>query len=320
MKHSVEDTGLDNEWNVSALAARSLTWDRSAYARAPTRHPRRRFETEAVAWQQTSQRGGLAAFRSYVDQSADRRARRKDPNRIVEVHAMIGAIGEQAILCWGFEQDAQRFDATRNKISHEHHRLVLRALAEAGGHFLLGAAHSMGNLGLRIALLDLQAGPVILAAKSKADFSPGSDDKRAWLSLSMSSGILAKAVSGCANVPLARISAAVSGLAADQRYVALDSRRGMDYHRLRPQSVPHASPKRGVSQVGSGFITIDLPGPVLDPEADADRVYQILIEAMQAVRYAMVAIRNDLAKAVRAAGLWYHEPTPRPAARTKKAH
>jgi hypothetical protein len=59
---------------------------------------------------------------------------------------------------------------------------------------------------------------------------------------------------------------------------------------------------------------------VLDPEADADRVYHLLIEAMEAIRQAMVTIRNDLAKAVRAAGLWYHEPTPRPpAARAKKA-
>jgi hypothetical protein len=59
---------------------------------------------------------------------------------------------------------------------------------------------------------------------------------------------------------------------------------------------------------------------VLDPEADADRVYQLLIEAMEAVRQAMVTIRNDLAKAVRAASLWYHEPTPRPmAARAQKA-
>jgi hypothetical protein len=111
-------------------------------------------------------------------------------------------------------------------------------------------------------------------------------------------------------MPLARISAAVSGLAADQRYIALDSRRGVDYHRLRPQSVPHASPKRGVSQAGDGIVTIDLPGPVLDPGADADRVYQLLIKAMEAVRQAMVTIRNHLAKAVRAAGLWYHEPTP----------
>jgi hypothetical protein len=184
----------------------------------------------------------------------------------------------------------------------------------AAGHFLLGAAHSLGNLGLRIALLDPQAGPAIQAARSKADFAPGSDDKRARLPLSVSSEILANAASGSANTPLARISAAVSGLAADPRYAALDSRRGMDYHRLRPQSVQHASPKRGVSQAGDGVVTIDLPGPVLDPEADADRVYQLLIEAMEAVRQAMMTIRNDLAKAVRAAGLWYHEPTPRPTA------
>jgi hypothetical protein len=138
--------GMDSERNVSAMTPRSLTWDKSAFARAPATHPRRRFENEAVAWQLASQRGGWAAFRPYVDQSVDRRARRKDPNRIAELHALIGAIGEQSALCLGFEQDAQRFDATRNKISDEHHRLVLRALSEAGGHFLLGAAHSLGNL------------------------------------------------------------------------------------------------------------------------------------------------------------------------------
>jgi hypothetical protein len=89
---------VGSEWNVSALIPRSLTWDQSAFAKAPTTRPRRRFANEAVAWQQTSQLGGMAAFCSYVDESVDRRARRKDPNRIVELHAMIGAIGEQAGL------------------------------------------------------------------------------------------------------------------------------------------------------------------------------------------------------------------------------
>jgi hypothetical protein len=311
---------VDTDWNVSALMARTLAWDRSALARAPATRPRRRFENEAIAWQLVSQRGGWAAFRSSTDHAAKGRARRKDPNRIVEIHAMIGAIGEQAGLCWAFEQDAQRINATRTKLSIEHHRLVLRAVSEAGGHFLLGAAHSLGNLGLRIALLDPQAGPVIRAARPKADFTPGSQAKKAWLQLSLSSQLLATAASGPGNLPLTRISAAVSALAADTRYVALDSRRGMDYHRLRPQSVPHASPKHGTSQAGNGVITIDLPGPALDPEADADRVFQLLAEAMEAVRQAMMAIRNDLAKAVRAAGLWYHEPVPRPAtARAPKA-
>ena len=191
---------------------------------------------------------------------------------------------------------------------------ALRALSEAGGHFLLGAAHSLGNLGLRIALLDEQAALAVQAAHPRADFRPGSDDRKAWLTLSVSSRTLAAAAGASANVPLGRIAAAVSGLAGDPFLVALDSRRGMDYHRLRPQSVPHASPRRGVSQAGDGYITIDLPAPVLDPEADADRVYQILTDAMEPVRHAMLAIRNDLGKAVRAAGLWYHQPPPRPAA------
>ena len=305
---------MDEERVVSAVMARSLTWDRAAFARTPARHARRRFRDEAAAWQLASQVGGWAAFRSYADQSAGRRARRKDPNRVVEIHAMVGAIGEQAGLCWTFEQDAQRFDATRKAITAEHHRLVLRALSEAGGHFLLGAAHSLGNLGLRIALLDEQAALAVQAAHPRADFRAGSDDRKAWLSLSKSSATMAAVAGASANVPLGRIAAAVSGLAGDPSYVALDSRRGMDYHRLRPQSVPHASPRRGVSQAGDGFITVDLPAPVLDPEADADRVYQILTDAMEPVRHAMLAIRNDLGKAARAAGLWYHQPPPRPAA------
>jgi hypothetical protein len=68
------------------------------------------------------------------------------------------------------------------------------------------------------------------------------------------------------------------------------------------------------------LVTIEMPSPVLDPKADADQVYQLLIEAMEAVRQAMVAIRNDVAKAVRAAGLWYHEPPLRPTQRAKKAN
>ena len=68
--------GVDSKWNVSALTPKSLTWDRPAFAKASARHPRRRFENEAVAWQLASQRGGWAAFRSYVDQSGDRQARR----------------------------------------------------------------------------------------------------------------------------------------------------------------------------------------------------------------------------------------------------
>jgi len=321
MKRTGRKAEAGSEWNASALIANSLTWDKVAYTKAPTKYLRRRLVKEAIAWQHASQRGGWAGFRSSADHSADQRRRQKDPNRIVELHAIMGAIGEQAVLCWGFEQDAQRFDATRKTITEEHHRLVLRALSEASGHFLLGAAHSLGNLAIRIALLDPVAGPAIRTSTKrlrKADFTPGSDDREVWLTLNWSSDFLAKACNGTPNTPLARISAAVSALLVDPRFVALDSRRGMDYHRLRPQSVPHASPKRGISQQGNGFVTLELPGPVLDPEADADLVYQMLVEAMKAVRGTMMIIRNDLGKAVRSAAFWYHEPPPRPSTARKR--
>lgn len=228
---------------------------------------------------------------------------------------MIGAIGEQAGLCWTIEQDAQRFDSVRRKISAEHHRLVMRALSEAAGHFLLGAAHSLGNLGLRLALLDVQAGRAVSAARPKADFSPWTNDAQAWLSLAQARELLTKAASVSANVPFGRIAAAVSALSVNQRYRDLNERRGMDYHRLRPQSVPHASPRNGIWRSGDGIAVIDLPDAVIDPEADADKIYRILVDAMEAVRSTMRVIRDDLPKTVRAANIWYHESPARPAAR-----
>jgi hypothetical protein len=190
---------VDEERFVSAVMARSLT--QAASIQAAPRHTRRRFRDEAMVWQHESQIGGWAGLRSYADQSARQRFRRKDPNRVVELHAMLGAIGEQAGLCWTFEQDAQRFGATRKTITTEHHRLVLRALSESGGHFLLGAAHSLGNLGLRIALLDEQAAVAVQASHPRADFRVNSDDRKAWLSLSVSSRTLAMAAAASANVP-----------------------------------------------------------------------------------------------------------------------
>ena len=312
-----EAATVEDRW-VSALLAPSLSWKPSARS-ATTKYPRRRFANEALAWQLVSQPGAWAGFRSVADRRAGSRATWEDSNRVVEIHKMMGAIGEQAGLCWTIEQDAQRFDACRGKISEEHHTLVLRALSESAGHFLLGAAHSLGNLGLRLALLDVQAAQVVRTARKKADFSPGTDDRRAWLPLNDSSEILAKAAAGSGNTPLTRVATAVSGLAKDQRYIALNSRRGMDFHRVRPQSVPHASPKGSIWRAGNGVVTFELPDAVLDPEADAAKVYRILVNAMEGVRCAMRGVRDDLPKAVRRAGIWYHEPVARPkAARAAK--
>lgn len=303
---------MDNEEITTAILARSLSWDSQSIMRMPARRPRRRFAKEACAWQTASQRGSWAAMRSVVDQSAGRRARSQDPNRIVEIHGLVGAIGEQAGLCWTIEQDAQRLDANRSKMSVEYHRLVLRALSESAGHFLLGAAHSLGNLGLRLALLDGLAASKIYQGKRRVDFSPGTDDRQAWLSLAPSSLLLNKAAAASPTASLSRIASTISSLANDSRYDAFSKRRGMDFHRMRPQSVPHASPKSEMLPSSNGVIRSFMPEVFLDPEAESVQVHQSLVAAMESVRGTMGAIRRDLGKVMRAAGIWYHEEIVQP--------
>ncbi len=73
-------------------------------------------------------------------------------------------------------------------------------------------------------------------------------------------------------------------------------------------------------QPGSAGIPVDRLQHEVLPRPAAPFAFTGARRPARAVRQAMVTIRNDLAKAVRAAGLWYHEPTPRPtAAREKKA-
>jgi hypothetical protein len=57
-------------------------------------------------------------------------------------------------LAWTAEQDVQRLSQTRGSRDPIHHRLVSRAQAELAGHFVLGASHSLGNLALRLLLLN----------------------------------------------------------------------------------------------------------------------------------------------------------------------
>jgi hypothetical protein len=76
---------------------------------------------------------------------------------------------------------------------------------------------------------------------------------------------------------------AVTGLHSSNRFRALDNRRGMDYHRRRPQSVQHASRRRAAITTANGVRTMTMFGSSLDPEADADRVHDVVVGAMLAL-------------------------------------
>ena len=260
-----------------------------------------------MRWQIASQRRAWAEFRAHVGQQA-RRRRRPQGNRLLEIHGLVGGIGEQAGLCWTAEQDAQRLAQTARDRTEEHHRLVLRAVAEIGGHFLLGAAHSLGNLGLRVSLVNGQALAVANGARPRAKgFPPGASDRDSWLTLRDAAPLLNRAAAATTNRHLERIAEAINGLSSDGRFVAIDERRGMDYHRRRPQSVPHASPRSGTYETQPGMVRISMVAAGLDPEADAPAVHGLLVAAMQPVLLTMRQLRNEVPKALRAEGLTYHE-------------
>ena len=293
------------EAHISAISPGSLTWDLPAIKRAPTKHPRKRFRTQAMAWQQMSQTGEWAGFRSYVDLSADKKGRRNEPNRIVEIHAIAGAIGEQLALCWASEQDAQRILQSAS-LGDEHRRLVLRAVSESASHFLLGGAHSLGNLVIRVGLLDPSAGREIVQQRKKADFSVGSEDSRAWLSLSQASEVLDIAAGAASNVHLSRCAAVIETFYSDPRFRALEDRRGMDYHRLRPQSVLHASLGRAwPSRPGQRSRSRRLPlNWILTGRCQGSLV---LVGAMAAGLTAAQELKREIPKSMRSSGIWYHE-------------
>lgn len=298
------------------MLADTLAW--SSDKGGPAIKPRHRVSDEAVRWQLASQDGGFAALRSVFDQSAGNRPRRKDANRLVEVHSLMGAIGEQLGLAWTIEQDAQRFRKTADDRMEEHHRLVLRALAEAGGHFLLGACHGLGNLGLRVGLLDAATAPTINSKLRRADLTPGSQDINAWLSLAKASAVLDRAAATSGNSPLQRISACLAALADSDAYRSFNSRRGMDFHRMRPQSVPHASPRRGTSTISGQTATISIPAATLDPEANAEQVYQLLVAVLIRTYQSMRVMRVTIPKSIRTSGYWYHEVFTHPSRQTRR--
>ena len=108
-----------------------------------------------------------------------RLGRRPPPSRLLELHGLAGAIGEQIGLAWTAEQDVQRVVATAANRMPEHQRLLQRALAETAAYFLLGACHSLANFVLRLTLLNAAAAKYL----DESRFPVFSEDKAAWISL-----------------------------------------------------------------------------------------------------------------------------------------
>lgn len=294
------------ESNTSAILAPSLV-DLRLTSR-PSTKPRRQVQNEAAIWQLSSQTGAWAEIAASSIGTRRRRSKPKAPysaNRIIEIHGIIGAIGEQLGLAWTSEQDVQRMRKTARYREVEHNTLIQRALAEVTGHFVLGASHSTANLILRTLIINQSASKYLVSLKrhkNAAGFVPGSDDRFAWLTLNQQMTTeLDEAAKLSGNRFMVELANVLNSFRQSSAFVDLDARRGMDYHRRRPQSVAHTSPRTGnVTFPSPGVTAISMLAPIVEPEADADQVHDIVTAAMGELVKLMRATRVVLPKAVRA--------------------
>ncbi|MFE7194355.1 hypothetical protein [Kitasatospora sp. NPDC057541] len=272
----------------------------------------------AMAWQGHSARGGMAGFRSFDRLHAAGSADAVESvNRVVELHGLMGSIGEQLSLAYAAEQDAQRWlarpivgdpsDLRQVRIGRERHRMAARGLCEMSTHFSLAATHSLANAVLRTVLLDPAAAAVVNSSKFGKDgkgFPPGTDGKGAWPTFSPAATFWSSSLDAAAKAarPPQRMSAVVTRLIElqrDHRFISLDRRRGMDYHRHRPQSLSHASPRHGIASRENTTVTVDL-APASDDAANGEKeVHRIAADALIMLADTMEELSPLIADAAR---------------------
>lgn len=279
--------------------------------------------SEALEWQQVSAIGAAAEleavpcpFRRSITWNGIVRVIEpragtppREANRLLEIHGLMGAIGEQLGLAWTAEQDVQRLQLTSEQRDGIENRMACRAIAELAGHFLLGSAHSLANLVLRLMLLNNAASEHLVVIKKyrKADgFAPGDDSKDAWPTLN---GPLLKDLATAADVSdrehLRLLTATISDMYASSVFRNLDGRRGMDYHRRRPQSVGHTAPRRGVVSTSNGTTTMTMVTSRLEDDAGHEAVHATATAGLVSIANTMRRIRELVPCAIRAEGINY---------------
>jgi hypothetical protein len=266
---------------------------------------RREVEDIAMRWQSHSSYGliaGLGSDASLVKAGAFNSDGRQMINRVVEIHGVAGSIGEQLTLAWAAEQEVQRFQSPEIDRDVEHvddirhaQRMAVRALCEMSTHFLLGATHGLANLILRVLLCNTRAAVKINTFnRNKAQgFEPGSDLKQAWPTFSPTGDLWAKVLPAAADESglksLKDLVAQLNLLREDARFQALEERRGMDYHRHRPQSLAHTSPRSGIwsTDTEQGISTMTMSAASADVRRDETVVHDICRAALTCVSLSM---------------------------------
>jgi hypothetical protein len=310
-----------DEQRTVAILLPTLTWSWNAEENVGLipAQDRRSIGMESMRWQQLSAEAAHAELHAYPSPMRHVRTWNgikhvieprsgtapREQNRILEIHGLMGAIGEQLAMAWTAEQDAQRLVMTAGDRDELTTRLMLRANAELVGHFVLGATHSLANLVLRILLLNTAAA-TSLNSDCRATFPPGSDERSEWPTFGPSMARhLRRAARASKNESMIALAETVSTLRTGKAWDNLDGRRGMDYHRRRPQSVAHTAPRAGTVSTDGSTTTMVMVAPALEADADADLVHAVAVAALDDLAACMREVRRLLPDAVRSEGISY---------------
>ena len=160
--------------------------------------------------------------------------------RIAEVVSRMASAGEQLMLAAACVRDGRRSEA--DWADDLGPQVGARALFEMTNYYLLSAAHGLANVTLRVLLLAPGARDLLEKSHEDVQFEPFSADRQAWISLNRDE--MKKMRKGVADGPpeLAALVQVLTDLLGTAAWSDLNGRRGVDFHRHRPQSIDGGAP------------------------------------------------------------------------------
>lgn len=307
-EETTESEESEQDGYTSSLLARTLSWYDPLKAEWPA-DLSIDLAAEAWLWQGISQRSDLFLVQAMLAPFSVRgRGKRHltgdEPDRLQELLRIMGSIGEQAGLAWTAYIDAQRIAATKETRDEVLHRLTLRAVAEHSAHFILGSANGLSNLVLRTLLLNVKANPILIGHKkysSANGFPPNVDHRDTWVTFDVGlADRLYNAAKDAGNPDMLTLISALRSLKQDPAFAGLEDRRGLDYHRMRPQSVITSGNARMPTTNNPGTSGAFAVGsPVQQPLSDETVVLKHVADTAPVLASTMKLIAGSIGDAIR---------------------
>ena len=153
-----------------------------------------------------------------------------------EIPILMGSSAESALLACSAEVEIEclRRAMTARELP-EPYGLAQRFFAEAQAQQILGCGHRLANIAVRMLMRAPDYSSWGQPIGCPAPFTPFSDERRDWVSMSRMHDYL-KAAQRSPHRSLDRLTALVIDINESTEWKALDNRRGKDFHRARDES------------------------------------------------------------------------------------